>query len=204
MSDTWAIVHAERAALVEDLAGLSDDQWAQQSLCGDWSVREVVAHLVNNAKTTRLGIVREMVRARFDFDAQNANGVARELGSSPAETHARLRAVVQRTDTPPAHLDSRLVEEIVHGEDIRRPLGISRAYPSDAVVRAAAYQARTSVAMGGSKQRIATVRLVAIDADLSIGDGPEVTGPVLSLLLAISGRGIARGDLAGPGLPLLE
>lgn len=201
--DTWPIVHAERAALVADLTGLSDEQWHQQSLCGDWSVREVAAHLVNTAKTTRLGIVREMIRARFDFDRQNGHGVARELGATPAETLARLRSVVHNTDTPPAHLDSRLVEEIVHGEDIRRPLGITHAYPTHAVLRAVAYQARTSAAMGGSKQRIAGVRLVATDADLVIGDGPEVTGPVLSLLLAISGRDVARDDLEGPGLALL-
>ena len=200
MSDPWPIVHAERAALVEDLAHLTDDQWQQQSLCGDWTVREVAAHLVNNAKTTRLGIVREMIRARFDFDRQNASGVARELGASPAETLARLRSVVRNTDTPPAHLDSRLVEEVVHGEDIRRPLRISRSYPSEAVVRAIGYQARTSTAMGGSKQRIAGVRLVATDADLTIGDGPEVTGPALSLLLAITGRSVALADLDGPGV----
>lgn len=204
MNDTWPIVHAERAALVEDLARLTDDQWQLQSLCGDWTVREVAAHLVNTAKTTRLGIVREMVRARFDFDRQNARGVARELGSSPTETLARLRSVVHNTDTPPAHLDSRLVEEVVHGEDIRRPLGLPRSYPTDAVVRAIGYQARTSTSMGGSKQRIAGVRLVATDADLAIGDGPEVTGPALSLLLAISGRSVALADLDGPGVALIQ
>lgn len=204
MTDVWPIVHAERAALVEDLAGIGEDEWGTQSLCGDWTVREVAAHLVNNAKTTGLGIVREMVRARFDFDRQNANGVARELGDGPADTLARLRAVVHRTDTPPAPLDSRLVEEIVHGEDIRRPLGITRHYPPDAVLRAIGHQARTSVSMGGSKQRIAGARLVATDADLTLGDGPEVTGPALSLLLAISGRDVALADLTGPGVASLR
>ena len=204
MSDTWPIVHAERAALVEDLARLTDEQWQEQSLCGDWTVREVAAHLVNNAKVTRLGFMRDLVRARFDFDRQNAQGVAKELGASPAETLARLRSVVRNTDTPPAHLDSRLVEEVVHGEDIRRPLGIPRDYPTDAVVRAIDYQARTSTALGGSKQRIAGVRLAATDAELTIGDGPEVTGPALSLLLAISGRSVALADLDGPGVASLR
>ncbi|PUA81236.1 maleylpyruvate isomerase family mycothiol-dependent enzyme [Nocardioides currus] len=204
MNATWSLVHAERAALVEDLAGLDETQWGRQSLCGEWTVREVAAHLVNNARTTRLGIVREMVRARFDFDRQNANGVARELGDSPAETLDRLRKVVGRTDTPPAPLDSRLVEEVVHGEDIRRPLGITHSYAPEAVTRSLAYQARTSVAMGGGRQRIAGVRLVATDADVAIGDGPEVSGPALSLLLATSGRTVALDDLAGPGLATLR
>jgi uncharacterized protein (TIGR03083 family) len=204
MSDVWRMVHAERAALIEDLSGLTDGQWAAQSLCGDWTVRDVAAHLVNTAKSTRLGFMRDLALARFDFDRQNARGVDRELGASPAETLDRLRAVATRTSTPPAHLDSRLVEEIVHGEDIRRPLGITRGYPVDAVVRAVGYQARTPTSFGGAKQRIAWVRLTATDADLSIGDGPEVTGPVLSLLLAMSGRDVALADLAGPGVSLLE
>lgn len=177
------MVHVERSALIDDLADLTDGQWACASLCGDWTVHDVAAHLINNAKATRLGIVRDMVRARFDFDRQNAQGVGRERGATPHETLARLRQVATRTSTPPAPLDSRLVEEVVHGEDIRRPLGIEHAYPSEAVVRSLRYQARTSVAFGGSKQRIATVQLRTTDADVSIGDGPEVNGPALSLLL---------------------
>lgn len=204
MSDVWAMVHAERAALIHDLAGLADDRWAHPSLCDGWTVHDVAAHLVNNAKTTRLGIVRDMVRARFDFDRQNAQGVERERGATPRETLARLRQVATRTSTPPAPLDSRLVEEVVHGEDIRRPLGIRREYPSEAVVRSLRYQARTSVALGGAKQLVAAIRLHAPDEGVSIGDGPEVSGPALSLLLAISGRNEALGDLSGPGLSALQ
>lgn len=200
MSDVWPMVHAERAALVDDLAGLPDSQWARPSLCPGWTVHDVVAHLVDNAKTTRLGILRAMVRARFDFDRQNADGVARERAATPGETLARLRRVATRTTTPPAPLDSRLVEEVVHGEDIRRPLGITRDYPAEAVVRSLRYQARTPVSFGGAKQRVSAVRLRATDADASIGDGPEVSGPALSLLLAISGGTEALADLTGPGL----
>ncbi|EHI44902.1 hypothetical protein OPAG_04931 [Rhodococcus opacus PD630] len=204
MNDVWPIVHAERAALIDDLTDLTDDQWAHPSLCGDWTVHDVAAHLINNAKTTRLGIVRNMARARFNFDRQNAQGVERERGATPRQTLARLEQVATRTSTPPAPLDSRLVEEVVHGEDIRRPLGINRIYPSEAVVRSLRYQARTPVSLGGAKQLIAQVRLRATDADVSIGDGPEVCGPALSLLMAISGRKSALGDLDGPGVSALK
>ncbi len=177
MNDVWPLVHAERAALIVDLAHLADDRWAHASLCGDWTVHDVAAHLINNAKTSRLGIVRDMVRARLDFDRQNAQGVERERGATPRETLARLRQVATRRSTPPAPLDSRLVEEVVHGEDIRRPLGIKRAYPAEAVFRSLRYQARTPVSLSAAKQLVATVRLKTTDADVSIGDGPEVSGP---------------------------
>ena len=204
MSDIWPIVHAERMALVDDLANLADDAWGYTSLCNGWTIHDVAAHLIDNASTTRLGFIGGMIRARFDFDRQNAQGITREKSDNPHETLVRLRRVANRTSTPPASLDSRLVEEVIHGEDIRRPLGLQHQYPLDAVVRSLHYQARTSDSFGGAKQRIAAIRLQATDTDLSIGSGPEVTGSALSLLLAISGRTIALGDLDGPGLSALE
>ncbi|MFE9101947.1 maleylpyruvate isomerase family mycothiol-dependent enzyme [Actinomadura geliboluensis] len=201
--DVWPMVHAERAALIDDLAHLDDEQWREPSLCEGWTVHDVVAHLVGTARTTRLGFVVGLVRARFDFHRQNARGVERERGASPQETLERLRQVASRRSTPPAPLDSRLVEEVVHGEDIRRPLGLSRSYPQEAVVRSLRLQARTPAALGGAKELTARLRLTATDADLSIGDGPEVSGTALSLLLAISGRAVALDDLDGPGASTL-
>lgn len=204
MTDIWPLVHTEREALIEDLAGLAEDDWRTPSLCEGWTVHEVAAHLVDNAKATRLGVVWAMARARFDFDRQNDQGVRRERGGSPQETLERLRAVAGRRTGPPAPVESRLVEEVLHGEDIRRPLGIARAYEPEAVTRSLGYQARTSVGFGGGRQVAATVGLRATDADVAIGGGPEVTGPALSLLMAISGRTVALDDLAGPGVAVLR
>ena len=202
MSDVWAMVHTERAALIDDLEALDPPAWETPSLCPGWTVHDVAAHLLDTAKTTRLGFVVGLVRARFDFDRQNERGVRRERGASPEETLRRLRAVATRTSTPPAPLDSRLVEEVVHGEDIRRPLGITRAYPVEAVTRALLLQARTSASFGGAKELVSRVRLVATDAEVAVGAGPEVRGPVLDVLLVATGR---RAELAleGPGVTLL-
>ncbi|MFH9615525.1 maleylpyruvate isomerase family mycothiol-dependent enzyme [Streptomyces pratensis] len=203
MSDVWPMVHAERAALIEDLENLDDRQWEEPSLCAGWTVRDVAAHLTDTARTTRLGFLAGLARARFDFDRQNARGVDRERGASPQETLERLRRVAVRRSTPPAPLDSRLVEEIVHGEDIRRPLGLSRSYPREAVVRSLRLQVRTPASFGGAKELVSRVRLTAADADVSIGEGPEVSGPALSLLLAVSRRRVALDDLCGPGVAVL-
>jgi uncharacterized protein (TIGR03083 family) len=151
VNDVWPIVHAERAALIADLERLTDAQWDKPSLCEGWSVHDVVAHIIDTAMTTRLGFVFGLARAGFDFDRQNAEGVERERGPDPAATLRTLREVVGRTWTPPAPMDSRIVEMIVHGEDIRRPLGITRHYPPDAVERALQLQARTKVGFGGAK-----------------------------------------------------
>ncbi|MEW1696265.1 MULTISPECIES: maleylpyruvate isomerase family mycothiol-dependent enzyme [unclassified Streptomyces] len=201
--DVWALVHAERAALVEDLSRLDGARWEVPSLCAGWSVHDVLAHLVDTARTTRLGFVIGLARARFDFDRQNTTGLERARGATPQETLERFRRAAPRRSTPPAPLDSRLVEEIVHGEDIRRPLGLTRAYPTEAVVRALRLQARTPASFGGARERLARVRLVADDADLVVGTGPGATGPALSLLLAVTGRRVALGELEGPGVEIL-
>ena len=62
------MVHAERTALIADLARLDDNAWDTASLCDGWSVHDVVAHLVDVAMTTRVGFLVDMARARFDFD----------------------------------------------------------------------------------------------------------------------------------------
>ena len=114
-----------------------------------------------------------MVRARFDFDRQNEAGVAREKGATPAETLDRLRAVVGRRTTPPAPLDSRLVEEVVHGEDVRRPLGIRRDYPTEAVSARWPTSSGRRSALGGGRQRAAGVRLARPTPTVR-GEGAEV------------------------------
>jgi len=205
VGDVWAMVHAERAALIDDLANLDDESWEKPSLCAGWSVHEVVTHLVDNAKTTRLSFVLGLARARFDFDRQNARGVERERGRTPEETLEKFRAVASRTSTPPAPLDSRLVEEVVHGEDIRRPLGLTHSYASEAVARSLRLQGRTPASFGGAKELLSRVQLIAVDYGrfAPLGSGPAVSGPALSLLLAISGRRVALDDLEGPGIAAL-
>ena len=91
----------------------------------------------------------------------------------------------------------------MHGEDIRRVVGLRRDYPDKAVARSLLQQARMPASFGGAKELVARVRLTASDVDLSVGEGPEVSGPALALLLAVTGRRIALDELDGPGLATL-
>lgn len=199
----WPVVHAERHALIRDLEGLAPEQWSTASLCDGWTVHDVLAHLIDSAKTTRISFARRLIAARFDFDRDNAVGVARERNDQPERTLAAFRGVAERTSTPPAALATRLVEAFVHGEDIRRPLGMHRDYPADHVAAAIQYQVRTSQSFGGGKERARGLRLVATDADLQAGDGDEVRGTSIALLLALSGRPTEQAELGGPGVPAL-
>lgn len=191
----WALVHAERAALVDDLRLLDEDQWDRPSLCAGWTVHDVVAHLVHGAQLGQWQAVVGFARAGWDLNRQNSAGVERYRGTTALETLQRLAEVASKEVAPLAPLDSRLVEVVVHGEDIRRPLGLSHRYADEAVVRALRLQARTSRARGGARELLSSVRVTATDADVSLGDGPEVRGPMVSLLLALCGRKAAHADL---------
>lgn len=204
MDDLWPMVHRERAALIADLQTLDEAQWEQDSLCAGWSVHDVAAHLIDTARTTRLGFLVGLARARFDFDRQNDRGVQQHRGPSPRHTLDRLREVAPRRSRPPGSPDSRIVEEVVHGEDIRRPLGVVRNYPAEAVARALQYQVTTAAAMGGARERVAGLLLEAEDADLRIGAGQLVRGRAIDLLLAVSGRADGVAALNGGGVEQLR
>ena len=55
----------------------------------------------------------------------------------------------------------------------------------------------------GARRRITDLRLTATDVDWSTGTGPQATGPLLFLIMAMSGRRQACHNLAGPGVTTL-
>lgn len=199
----WPIVHDERRALVADLETLRPEQWQTASLCTDWTVHEVLAHLLSLATMTPPRFLVRFARAGFDFNRYTAQQVAAERRDRPDATLQAYRRVIDCTSAPPGPKATWLGEAFVHGEDIRRPLGLHRDYPVDAVGRALESYSRSNAVIGG-KTRVSGLTLRATDSDLALGSGPEVVGPVISLLLAASGRPASWKDLTGPGLDNLR
>ncbi|WP_248278937.1 maleylpyruvate isomerase family mycothiol-dependent enzyme [Brevibacterium sp. 'Marine'] len=93
MSETeyWDLIHAERARLADLLTTLGTEQWAHATLCTEWSVEQVVAHLTAAANTGRWAWIRSIARAGFDPAKHNARLLKRRLGGSPGETLAKFR-----------------------------------------------------------------------------------------------------------------
>ena len=203
MDDMWTVVATERGALADDLSLLDDAAWDTPSLCEKWTVRDAVAHIIATAEMTPPKFFGKMIAAGFDFQKMTAKEIADKRGDSPAAELEHLRAVRDRRTSPPGPKTSWLGEVIVHAEDVRRPLGLSRVYPMDAVVAVADFYQGSNVLIG-SKRRIEGVTLKATDTDWSHGSGPEAEGPMLSLLLAMTGRSEALTDLSGPGVETLR
>ena len=202
-SDVWPAIHAERAALVADLETLTDEQWETRSLCDQWTVRDVVAHMTGTAKITPASFFGKLISSGFNLTKMQNKDLAVERGVSPADTLSRFKAEVRSTKSPPGPTDTWLGETIVHAEDIRRALGIPHEYPADAVARVADFYKRSNLVIG-AKRRIAGLGLRATDTSWSHGTGPEVSGPILALTIAMSGRNAAIADLSGDGVATLS
>ncbi|MFE5309225.1 maleylpyruvate isomerase family mycothiol-dependent enzyme [Isoptericola sp. NPDC056605] len=197
---TWSMIHAERAALADELGGLDDAAWAAPSLCGEWSVQDVVAHLTAGASAGRWAWLRSIAGARFDAGVHNARRLAEHRGATPAETLARFRAVTTSTVAPSGHTAAWLGEVVVHGQDVRTPLGLPRT-PSLAATTAVArfFVGRDFTVPGRSVAR--GLRLEATDGPFAHGDGPVVRGTTLALVMALAGRPTFCDQLTGEGLP---
>jgi uncharacterized protein (TIGR03083 family) len=202
-SEVWDTIHAERKALADDLTGLTAAQWGTPSLCTSWTVQDVLAHMTATAKMSQPQFFGKMLLAGFSFAKMTSKDIASERGGSPGETLARFTAEVNSSKHPPGPGDTWLGETLVHSQDIRRPLGIAHAYPGEAAVQVADFYKNSNLLIG-SKSRIAGLALRATDADWRHGEGPEVSGPIMSLVMAMTGRSGALDDLTGDGVATLR
>lgn len=198
----WPVIHRERTTLAAHLAELPATAWGTPSLCQDWSVQDVLGHIVSTAKMTPPRFFAKFAGSGFRFGVMANREIARETAAGPGTTLAELRAHAGDSTAPPGPVTSWLGEIIVHGTDIRWPLGIDHDYPVDALIRVAEFY-RGSNALIGAKNRIAGVTLTATDTEWTTGTGPEVTGSLHALVMAMTGRRAALSRLSGDGLAVL-
>jgi uncharacterized protein (TIGR03083 family) len=196
---TWRLIHKERVALADTLEGLSPEQWATPSLCAGWSIQLATGHILAGAEQTAPSFFAGMAANGFRFNAM-VDRAAHRLGSlAPNELIERLRARTTTTNHPPAPVMAMLGEVVVHGEDIRRPLGLRGDTAGEATVACLDMYKGANFPVG-AKKRVTGVRLVATDADWTHGTGPELAGPGISLLLAMTGRAAGLDALTGDGV----
>ncbi|WP_166823285.1 maleylpyruvate isomerase family mycothiol-dependent enzyme [Brevibacterium limosum] len=199
----WSLIHAERARLADLLAALEPEPWTHATLCEEWTVEQVVAHLTATADTGRWAWIRSIIRAGFDPAEHNARLLERKLGASPEETLEKFRESIALTIAPTKDLQAFLGEVIIHGQDIARPLGLGLTPDAAATVEVARYLAAKDFAVN-SKTLVRGLALSAADADFETGSGPEVTGRLLDLVMAMAGRPEALAGLTGGGVSELR
>jgi uncharacterized protein (TIGR03083 family) len=197
-----SLARAERADLADLLATLSPAQWEAPSLCAEWRVRDVVAHMFSYEELGIGSLIGRFVGAGVRSDRVNAVGVSAYADRSTDDLLALVKDHLQPRGLT-AGFGGRiaLTDGLIHHQDIRRPLGLSRDIPVDRM-RCALSFARTALPIGAAK-RARGLTLVATDLGWAAGKGPAVEGPGEALIMAIAGRHDAVEELSGPGLQTL-
>jgi len=201
----WDHTIAARRSLADTLADLSPEEWDHPSLCDEWRVRDVAAHVVMGPQLTWRRSLRLLPHLWRGYNGMNAH-LGRLWGSRPVaeilaqyEQYAGLRrGPAMVSDVEP------LIDILVHTQDIVRPLGRSAAMPPDAAAVAGRRAWKLARLMGGSARAARRYRMVATDSDWVAGpdDGPMVEGPTSELLMLITGREPDWAQLRGDGVPV--
>lgn len=202
MTDVWGMIEAQRRGLADVLDGLTEQQWATQSLCSGWTVRNVAAHLLFPLETSLVAVLPKLVMSGFNFNKMT-DKAAKGDRRPGAELAKALRSKADHRFKPPGFgPEAPLTDLVVHGQDICRPLGIDRAVPTDDARVVLDFLMIPKAAKAfGAKGASDGVRLVATDLEWHHGSGPEVRGPAVALALALTGRRGALADLTGEGVP---
>jgi uncharacterized protein (TIGR03083 family) len=192
------LAHDERADLAAFLATLSPQQWQAPTLCAQWRVRDVVAHVIGYDELDTLSLLAHAAHGRLRPGRVNAITLAAYSAHSPEQLLALLKAHLEPRGLPAA-LGGRvaLAEGLIHHQDIRRALGQRRTIPPERLLPVLRI-ALIAPDIGGP-WRVRGVRLVATDLPFSAGVGPQVRGAAEALLMAIAGRRGVVGELSGPG-----
>lgn len=196
------LARAERLDFADLLTDLTPAQWSRASLCAGWTVRDVAAHCVSFEGLSPRGLAVRFLKGRLQTDRINALAIADLTGSSTDHLIGLLR-----DNAEPHGLGAgfggrvALTDNMIHQQDIRRPLGLPREIPTQGL-RAALDFVRYAPTIRGA-WRARGVQLVATDLDWSYGRGPRVRGTGEALLMIMAGRSDALADLDGPGTSLL-
>jgi uncharacterized protein (TIGR03083 family) len=198
----WRVITDQRLSLADLLEDLTDSEWDGPSLCVDWRVRDVAAHVAIAPQVPSVwSMTKDGIRAGGRFHKLNHDVAVRHADSRSADSLvAELREHAWSRRLPVVtNYRNILFDVLVHGQDIAIPLGLPRDMPPDA----ASAGAERVWAMGWpfwATRRLRGMRLQATDVDWSAGTGREVSGPIAALLLLLTGRPAALPRLTGDGV----
>jgi uncharacterized protein (TIGR03083 family) len=203
--DIHPAIADERRRVADLVDSLTPQQLETPSLCGRWTVRQVAGHLLAAISKPPTPLLPLIARSGFNIHKANARLAELMAQRSPAELARGLRDNADNPFRPPiVGYPGQLTDLQVHGQDMRRPLGLPHG------LRLERLRVSLDFLVGGRavgftpRRRVAGLRFEAADVDWSAGSGPVVTGPAEALMLAMTGRGVALTELDGPGVPILR
>jgi uncharacterized protein (TIGR03083 family) len=146
-----------------------------------------------------------MLACRGNFDRANVR-LAREQARRPFGelTEVLARKADSRFTPPGSGPEAPLTDLLVHGLDIRWPLGLQREIPEERLRKSLTFLTAAAAGPVVAKGTLDGLRFEAEDIVWAHGSGPTVSGDAEAILLAISGRTTALAHLSGDGVSTLR
>ena len=199
-------ITAERHRAADLLETLDDEQLRTASLCGGWTVRDVFGHELMPLITPVGKFMIGMIKARGSFDRAN-DQLSRRVAERPVKalTSGLRQRATSSFHAPGFPLEAALLDLLIHGQDIRRPLGLTRDFDADAQRKVLKLLTEPKAERAFvRKGRLDGLTWTAEDIDWTFGSGPEVIGTGEAIMMAMTGRNVALDDLRGEGLAELR
>jgi len=205
VDEVLAAIADERRRIADLVEHLSPAQLDAPSLCGDWTVKQVAGHLLAAVEAPPTGLLPMVLRSGFSLHRANAR-LAQLMAERPADELADgLRRNAEKPFRPPiVGYPGQLTDLQVHGQDMRRPLGLPHGLRLDRL------RVSLDFLVGGRaigftpRRRLAGLRFEGTDLGWAWGTGPLLSGPAEALVLAMTGRRVALAELDGDGVPILR
>jgi uncharacterized protein (TIGR03083 family) len=199
------MISDERRVIADLVDLLSPEQLDTPSLCTEWSVKDVAGHLLASVAAPRWLFVPLIVRSGFRLHRANALLAKRMARRPAADIAAGLRANAEKRFRPPVvgYLGP-LTDLYVHGQDIRRPLGLPHHLRPERLRVSLDFLVGDRTAGFVPKGRPAGLRFETSDLDWASGTGPVVRGTAEAVMLALTGRTVVLGELDGDGVATLR
>ena len=203
--DIHPAIADERRRVADLVDSLTPEQLETPSLCGEWTVKQVAGHLLAAISEPPTPVLPLLIRSGLNIHKANSRLAVLMAERSPAELAQGLRKNADNPFRPPiVGYPGQLTDLQVHGQDMRRPLGLPHGLQLERL------RASLDFLVGGRavgftpKRRLAGLRFEASDLDWFSGVGSLVAGPAEALMLAMTGRKVALSELDGPGVPILR
>jgi uncharacterized protein (TIGR03083 family) len=201
----YEMIANERRALADVFDKLTPEQLRTPSLCDGWTVHDIAAHLIMPLKTGFPTIALSLIASRGDFDRANLKLTRRHAARPITDLVDTLRREAAHRFTPPGTgPEASLTELLLHGQDIRRPLGIDREFSEERIAAALRFLTESKFRGFVPKGRLDGLAFEATDLVWTYGTGAPVRGRAEALLLAISGRRASLRELEGDGVAVLQ
>ena len=208
----WAAVDARRSTLVDLLSGVGEDDWQVTSLCPEWTVKDVAAHLTMPSLGIRamVGLALRHPGSTNTLIRDGSKDLSRR--QSADQIIEGLRAMIgYHHHFPTLTCREALIDVLGHSLDIAIPLAaagsvpaaqVASGLPPDQVAEAANHVLSYR---GGRNSKVFHpvpldgLLLRATDHPWTSGAGLEVRGTMTDLFLLLIGRMVHLDRLDGPG-----